>query len=161
MVWEDYAYTQYISLHIHRLNTSHSQYSVCPWQLESSRLSVRNTRMHPQQTHIDTVHVKTAALTIQSRALQCPSLKSVTQQERIHRKVLRNYRQRNSLHSCPPLSSCSGLAPQTHWRVIIDAQMEMMPPAAPAGWNNPPVTSVKDSCITRLNRNITSYIYHQ
>lgn len=85
-------HTQYISLHIHRLNTSHSQYSVCPWQLESFCLSVRNTCKHTQQTHIDTIHVKTAALTIQSRALQCPSFKSVTQQERFHWKVLRNYR---------------------------------------------------------------------
>lgn len=122
MVWEDYSYTQYIYLHIHRLNTSHSQCSVCLWQLESPRLSVRNLTYTHTQAHKDTFNVKTAVLAVQS-----PSIKGVTPQESFHLKVWSNYHQRNSLHSHPPLSSCAGPAPLTHWRVIIDAWMEMQP----------------------------------
>lgn len=159
MVWEDYTYTQHISLHIHRLSASHSQRSVCLWQPQSSRLSVRNWTCTHMQTRKETFNVKAAVLDVQSGAPQCPSLKGVTQQESFHWKVLRNYRHRNSLHSRPLLSSCAGPAPPTHWWVIIGAWMEMTPPAATEGWNTLPVTSARDGCITLANGNIAGYIY--
>lgn len=117
-----YRHTVHLPTYIHKPNTNHLQWSVCLWQLESPRLSVRKEIHTCTRTQIhNTINVKTAALAIQSRAPECLSFKGITQQDSFHWKELRNYRQRNSLQSHLPQSSCAGPAPQTHWRVIISA----------------------------------------